>query len=108
VLEHYLYVGRDGGMLLALGVGSLFNHSQQPNLNYTVDHDQLVIRYRAARAIAAHEELTITYGSSSKLWFEDKSVQSSRVSMMHEDLDDETGFLGGFQLDNGASPDDRV
>lgn len=105
MLEHYLYVGRDGGMLLALGVGSLFNHSQQPNLNYTIDHDQLVIRFRAARAIAANEELTITYGSSSKLWFEDRSVdslESSRISMVHEHVDDESGFLGGFQFDNGA------
>ncbi|KAG0580211.1 hypothetical protein KC19_4G156800 [Ceratodon purpureus] len=105
VLEHYLYVGRDGGMLMALGVGSLFNHSQQPNLNYTVDHDQLIISYRAARDIAAQEELTITYGSSSKLWFVDRSmdsVESSRISMLHEDLDDEAGFLGAFQLDNGS------
>jgi len=91
-------------MLLSLGVGSLFNHSQHPNLNYTVDHDQLIIRYRAARAIAAQEELTITYGSSSKLWFEDKSVdstESSRTSMLHDYLDDENAFLGVLQVDNG-------
>jgi len=91
-------------MLMALGVGSLFNHSQQPNLNYTIDHDQLVIKYRAARAIAPQEELTITYGSSSKLWFEDKSVdstESSRPSMLHDYLDDENAFLGGLQVDNG-------
>lgn len=88
---------------MALGVGSLFNHSQQPNLNYTIDHDQLVIEYRAARVIAPQEELTITYGSSSKLWFVDKSVastDSSRPSMLHEHLDDENAFLGCLQIDN--------
>lgn len=101
MLEHYLYVGRNGDMLMALGVGSLFNHSQQPNLNYSIDHDQLVIRYRAARAIAAHEELTITYGSSSKLWFEDKSVDATKNNMLHEYMDDENAFLGGLQVDDG-------
>ncbi|XP_024372886.1 uncharacterized protein [Physcomitrium patens] len=43
VLEHYLYVGRNGCMLMALGVGSLFNHSKQPNLYFAIDHDHLVI-----------------------------------------------------------------
>lgn len=103
VLEHYLYVGRNGCMLMALGVGSLFNHSKQPNLYFAIDHDHLVIRYEAARNIAAHEELTICYGSESKLWFEDRSVNTlqNSSSMVHEYMDDETSFLAGLQLDNG-------
>ena len=100
VLEYYLFVGRNGSMLLALGAASLFNHSKQPNLNYTVDHEQLVIRFRAARDIAPNEELTITYGSDSKLWFKDMSVISatSSVNMLHEYLDDESSFLASLQI----------
>jgi len=100
VLENYLFVGRNGGMLLALGAASLFNHSKQPNLNYTIDHEQLVIRFRAARDIAPNGELTITYGSDSKLWFKDMSVISaeSSVSMLHDYLDDETLFLASLQI----------
>lgn len=88
---------------MALGVGSLFNHSKQPNLYFAIDHDHLVIRYEAARNIAAHEELTICYGSESKLWFEDRSVNTlqNSSSMVHEYMDDETSFLAGLQLDNG-------
>ncbi len=37
VLEHYLFNAKDGDMLLALGLGSLFNHSRRPNLDYRVD-----------------------------------------------------------------------
>ncbi|KAK9823637.1 hypothetical protein WJX72_004376 [[Myrmecia] bisecta] len=44
VFEHYLFHGKDGQMLLALGVGSLFNHSRQPNLDYRIDHSGLIIR----------------------------------------------------------------
>lgn len=100
VLENYLFVGRNGGTLLALGAASLFNHSKQPNFNYTIDHKQLVIRFRAARDIAPNEELTITYGSDSKLWFNNMSVISaeSSVSMLHDYLDDESLLLAGLQI----------
>ena len=38
VLEHYLFHARSqGDMLLALGLGSLFNHNHRPNLDYRVD-----------------------------------------------------------------------
>lgn len=43
VLEHYLFHSHSkGDMLLALGLGSLFNHSSNPNLDYRVDSTRLV------------------------------------------------------------------
>jgi hypothetical protein len=36
VFEEYLFNGPDGSRLLALGVGSLFNHSRRPNVDYKV------------------------------------------------------------------------
>ncbi|KAL3141986.1 hypothetical protein ABBQ32_004630 [Trebouxia sp. C0010 RCD-2024] len=91
-------------MLLALGVGSLFNHSRQPNLDYRVDHDKLIIRYFAAKSVPAGEELTIFYGD--KLWFEDTSSGpnaplSSAVqdaSTVHDHMDNEDAFLGNMTL----------
>ncbi len=99
MLEHYLFGGRNGDLLLALGVGSLFNHSKQPNLSYTVDQQLQLIHFRAARDIAANEELTIFYGDN--LWFEDSSAfaASSPNSMLHQHLDEEHAFLAGLQLD---------
>ena len=34
ILSDYAFKGRDGSFLLALGVGSLFNHSRRPNVDY--------------------------------------------------------------------------
>lgn len=38
-------------MLLCLGVGSLFNHSATPSLDYRVDRHNLIITFFAARDI---------------------------------------------------------
>ncbi len=104
VLEHYLFKGTGGTMLLALGVGSLFNHAGKPNLDYRIESNQSVIRYFAARNIMAEEELIIFYGD--KLWFEDTSGKEqistitglSDTNMSHEHMDNEDTFLGHMTL----------
>ena len=91
-------------MLLALGVGSLFNHSRQPTLDYRVDYDSLIIRYFAARAVTSGEELSVYYGD--KLWFEDTSSGSNALepngvhnaTTLHDHMDDENMFLGNLTL----------
>lgn len=91
-------------MLLALGVGSLFNHSRQPSLDYRADYDSLIIRYFAARNVAPGEELTIYYGD--KLWFEDTSCGSNasplhgvhEATTLHDHMDNENTFLGNLTL----------
>lgn len=42
VFENYLFKGRAGVMLLALGAASLFNHSRTPNMDYRIDHSNKV------------------------------------------------------------------
>ena len=59
---------RRRGMLLALGLGSLFNHSETPNVDFRRDGPNATIRYYAARDIEQGEELFIFYGS--ELWFD--------------------------------------
>ncbi|WZN61727.1 SET domain-containing protein [Chloropicon roscoffensis] len=72
VFEHYVFnCKKRGGAMLCLGLGSLFNHSDPPNLDYRIDEDKLLIRFYASRTIEAGEELTIFYGAN--LWFEDPS-----------------------------------
>ncbi len=53
VFEHYVFKckGAAGGALLALGLGSLFNHSDRPNLDYRIDEERQIIRYYAATTI---------------------------------------------------------
>ncbi|KAH7922040.1 hypothetical protein BV22DRAFT_992990, partial [Leucogyrophana mollusca] len=68
LLDHYTFSWRDGRMALALGLGSLFNHSSSPNVSYTTDSREDRIRYTTTRLVDQDEELCIFYGH--KLWFE--------------------------------------
>ena len=71
-LHGYLYEW-DGQLAVALGMGSLYNHSQSPNATYEAHLDDRLLVVRAARSIAAGEEITIDYvaaGQRDDLWFE--------------------------------------
>ncbi|KAI5986213.1 hypothetical protein EDD15DRAFT_2582067 [Pisolithus albus] len=78
LLDHYTFNWRDGRMALALGMGSLFNHSEQPNVSYSLDIARDCIVYTSARAICADEELCIFYGHN--LWFDPVDVPNESNS----------------------------
>ena len=66
---------------LALGYGSLYNHSNPSNLRYETDGEALLMRFVAVREIAADEELTINYNadggahvSEDEWWFDEKGI----------------------------------
>lgn len=74
-LDGYVYDWHDGGIALALGLGSVFNHAHGPNCTYELapeDHPMWpAYVYHTVRAVAAGEELTIDYsGGEVELWFE--------------------------------------
>lgn len=95
VLEHYLFHSQSkGDMLLALGLGSLFNHSSFPNLDYRVDSAALKISFFAARTIESGEELLIYYGPPDRLWFADLTAPS--ISSSSDEGSD--GGLSRLQL----------
>jgi uncharacterized protein len=48
---------------LALGYGSMYNHSNPANLRYEADAREHQLRFIAAREIRAGEELTINYNA---------------------------------------------
>ncbi|KAI7864908.1 hypothetical protein BDF14DRAFT_1700966, partial [Spinellus fusiger] len=66
VLDHYTYRWKDG-YALALGLGSLFNHADCPNVGFVRDIENSLIRYVTLHEIVKDEELCISYGSH--LWF---------------------------------------
>jgi len=72
VLFNYCYEW-DGDYALALGMGSLFNHSYQPNAVYTRQLADLAMAYTALRDIAADEEITVNYNGDptdqDPVWF---------------------------------------
>jgi SET domain-containing protein len=67
---------------LALGYGSLYNHSNPSNMRYETDSESLSIRFITVREIEADEELTINYNadggaaaSEDEWWFEEKGIK---------------------------------
>jgi len=95
VLEHYLFNASAGNKLLALGHGSLFNHSSKPNVDYRVAPTEGCIRYYSGHAmIRKEEELCISYGRN--LWFDDKDGSVDEFNTESSDEDGE--FLNKLQL----------
>jgi hypothetical protein len=74
--EGYVFGWGDGATALALGYGSLYNHSFTPNATTLETPDELVVT--ALDDIAADEEIFINYTGtgtdSGDLWFDDLSL----------------------------------
>lgn len=75
--DYYFEWGKDlEAGALALGYGSIYNHSFEPNANYEVDMTANLLYIHALRKIVSGEEITINYNGDPKdntpLWFETK------------------------------------
>lgn len=79
VLHDYYFLWEEGleegeyHAAIALGYGSLYNHSKTPNAEFVPVFDEKVIEFIAVRDIEAGEEILIEYdeggNSSFELWF---------------------------------------
>lgn len=75
-LASYIYDwSKKNCFALALGSGSLFNHSYSANARYEMDYKKKIIRFIAHKDIKKGEEILINYNGNieckDKLWFED-------------------------------------
>lgn len=73
--DYYFEWGDNGeGGAIALGYGSIYNHSFEPNAYYMVDEESNSISIYAFKDILPNEEITINYNGEpddmSELWFE--------------------------------------
>ncbi|PYZ92131.1 SET domain-containing protein-lysine N-methyltransferase [Salipaludibacillus keqinensis] len=59
MVDYFFQWGREGAV--ALGYGSLFNHSYKPNAEFILKREDTCIHFRALRNIAPGEEVTINY-----------------------------------------------
>jgi SET domain-containing protein len=70
-LAGYYFDWENGEVAIPLGLGALYNHSNEPNADVTIDVDALTIIYAAVRAITEGDEVCISYVTDeSALWFE--------------------------------------
>ena len=76
VLHDYYFVwGADHNQAaIALGFGSLYNHSDTPNVAFLPDYDHLTIDFISLRPLRAGEELLVDYRGEgpqrAELWFD--------------------------------------
>jgi SET domain-containing protein len=64
-LSEYVFEWENGQVAIALGYGSLYNHSHRPNADF-YSEGRLTQIFWAIRDIAAGEEITIFYGAGFK------------------------------------------
>jgi len=73
---YFIWDIEQGSSAIALGFGSLYNHSYKSNAEFEVDRAALSIRFIAKKDIPSGQEITIDYIASKEegieLWFEPK------------------------------------
>lgn len=71
------YFGWQGKAALALGYGSLYNHSYSPNAKYVKNYSANTITIIALRDIQEEEEILVNYNGDpscmKQLWFKPKN-----------------------------------
>lgn len=78
VLYDYYFVWdmHEGSIAIALGYGSLYNHSDEPNADFEVQLSDGYISFRATKDIVAGDEILVDYISlkdaGAQLWFDPK------------------------------------
>lgn len=65
-VHDYTFQWKRGLSAIALGLGSLLNHSPRPNCIYLLDHEEQTIIFQAACTIRRGDELTIDYGAPTR------------------------------------------
>jgi len=73
VLYEYYFEWKKESIALALGYGSLYNHSSEPNAAFDADYPNQYIIFKALRAIPAGVEILVDYHAGNpdeKVWFE--------------------------------------
>ena len=81
------------GGAICLGLGSIYNHSAEPNAKYIRVFEKNLLRFVALRTIFENEEIFTNYNGNPKdksaLWFESKSAEvenSSHAACIRSDF----------------------
>jgi len=62
VIESYWYQVRGKWSAIGLGHTSLYNHSEEPNADFSINSRRRTITIKALKPIRRDEEITINYG----------------------------------------------
>ena len=81
--EYYFEWGKSGRKgALALGFGSLYNHSYAPNARYLPDFDLNILEFVAVRDIQPGEEICVNYNldpdDQTPVWWERDKIKKKK------------------------------
>lgn len=71
------YFDVKGKYALFTGFGIIYNHSDDPNADYTINVRKRLATIKAARTIQKGEELFVSYGSH---WFKSRGLKPKKIS----------------------------
>lgn len=87
--ECYIIISRGGDKILEdyyfdakrkcavfLGYGSIYNHSDDPNADYTINFKRRIATIKASRTIQKGEEIFVSYGDK---WFSSRGWKSKNI-----------------------------
>ncbi len=79
-LYNYYFSWKDEGGGLALGYGSIYNHSYQPNARYKTKYPSKQIIFTAIKNIKQGEEILVNYNGNpltqNKVWFDQSPAKN--------------------------------
>lgn len=80
LVTYFFYHGKNKEKsFIALGFGSIYNHSYKPNAKYEIQEKEKIIEFKVLSDIKKNDEITVNYNKSghpkSPLWFEDNNIQ---------------------------------
>lgn len=109
ILDCYTFKwGRMGEMALALGLGSMFNHSPRPSVAFYIDKPTHSIRYTLVRDVDAGEELCISYGPWGRQYEERGDDYENGVVSDTDEEEDLANFLRIGQERSDSEDDGRA
>ncbi|MBK9720513.1 MAG: SET domain-containing protein-lysine N-methyltransferase [Saprospiraceae bacterium] len=80
---YFVWGEQDKEAAIALGYGSLYNHSYKPNAEYIFDFENEAIEVVAIKNIPAGKEITFNYHGDpdckDELWFDKKGKRIKRI-----------------------------
>lgn len=71
-LEDY-YFDAKGKYALFLGFGSIYNHADEPNADYTINIKKRIATIKASTTIQKGEEIFVSYGDA---WFKSRNLKA--------------------------------
>lgn len=80
IIQLYIFGEPDGEAYIALGHGSLFNHSIEPNVKYRSDLENRTIVFKASKPIKKGQQLFINYEYDPIHWYKKYIKRKKRKS----------------------------